>query len=145
MRIIPCIAVIHHDSLDPESTPRVLILHRKESEGRWANMWCLPGGKMEPGESELQCATRELYEETGLCLDLSGARRVPIICRGNPDISFELFMHHIHSEEPPAITLEEACFARFGWVSWSTLAFLYDAYVLMEPATVLTSRNSLKE
>jgi 8-oxo-dGTP pyrophosphatase MutT (NUDIX family) len=45
---------------DPTET-RVL-LTRREDNGRW----CLPGGAMDPGESAMEAAVRELREETGL-------------------------------------------------------------------------------
>lgn len=34
-----------------------------------ANVYCFPGGKLDPGEDIVQAATRELQEETGLVLD----------------------------------------------------------------------------
>lgn len=37
--------------------------------GRYANKWSFPKGHTEPGETELACAERELYEETGRTLE----------------------------------------------------------------------------
>ncbi|CAN5664938.1 NUDIX hydrolase [soil metagenome] len=39
----------------------VLLLHRRDGD-----YWSLPGGSMEPGESFVQTARRELFEETTL-------------------------------------------------------------------------------
>lgn len=42
-----------------------LLQHRDEKPGlRHAGMWAPPGGHVEPGESMLDCAQRELQEET---------------------------------------------------------------------------------
>lgn len=35
----------------------------------WPGCWDLPGGGAEPGETPVECALRELREETGLVLD----------------------------------------------------------------------------
>lgn len=35
----------------------------------FAGLWTLPGGRMEAGESPLECVTRELFEETGLIVN----------------------------------------------------------------------------
>ena len=43
----------------------VLMQQRKHPYGRWA----LPGGLMELGESTVETAKREVYEETGLKID----------------------------------------------------------------------------
>ncbi len=37
--------------------------------GRYANKWSFPKGHTEPGETELECAERELREETGRTLE----------------------------------------------------------------------------
>jgi 8-oxo-dGTP diphosphatase len=42
----------------------ILLVQRNRSFGE--GTWCLPGGHLEPGETIVQCATRELHEETGI-------------------------------------------------------------------------------
>jgi 8-oxo-dGTP pyrophosphatase MutT (NUDIX family) len=39
-----------------------ILLTRRSDNGRW----CLPGGRMESGESASECCIREVWEETGL-------------------------------------------------------------------------------
>ncbi len=39
------------------------ILFMKRTQGDW---WCLPGGRMDSGESAQDCCVREMAEETGL-------------------------------------------------------------------------------
>lgn len=55
---------------------RILLGHRtvsgKDTGGIYEpDSWCLPGGKQEYGETILECAAREVREETGL--DITGA------------------------------------------------------------------------
>lgn len=45
-----------------------ILLHRRRDNDKWA----LPGGKMEIGESIGGCAIREVREETGLNVELTG-------------------------------------------------------------------------
>lgn len=44
----------------------ILLLHRSYNDTFEPGKWCLPGGKVEEGESFLEGAERELLEETGL-------------------------------------------------------------------------------
>jgi 8-oxo-dGTP pyrophosphatase MutT (NUDIX family) len=44
-----------------------LLLHRRQDN----NMWALPGGKMELGETVAGCAVREVQEETGLKVEVT--------------------------------------------------------------------------
>lgn len=43
-----------------------ILLTKKTDNGEW----CLPGGKMEPGESASECCVSEVLEETGLTVAL---------------------------------------------------------------------------
>jgi len=45
---------------------KVLLVHRSPTKRAYPNVWDLPGGHMERGESELGALTRELHEELGV-------------------------------------------------------------------------------
>ena len=45
-----------------DKTTGNILLTRREDNGRW----CLPGGGMDPGESAAEACIREVFEETGL-------------------------------------------------------------------------------
>ncbi len=46
-----------------EKRAKVLLTKRSDN-----GLWCLPGGRMEPGESVDECCRREVFEETGLII-----------------------------------------------------------------------------
>lgn len=46
---------------------RIALVHRKDN-----GLWALPGGGMELGESIEDCAVREVLEETGLQVEITG-------------------------------------------------------------------------
>ena len=52
---------------------RVLLMHERRDIGSDRTHWITPGGGVEPGESLVQAALREVYEETGLRLELDPA------------------------------------------------------------------------
>jgi 8-oxo-dGTP diphosphatase len=49
----------------PDGTVEVLLVHRPRYDD-----WSLPKGKAEPGESDEDCARREVFEETGVRVEL---------------------------------------------------------------------------
>lgn len=57
---------------------RVLLAHRRPDKHAYPNVWDLPGGVIETGESELDALTRELNEELGVQIVTSSASH---LCR----------------------------------------------------------------
>jgi 8-oxo-dGTP pyrophosphatase MutT (NUDIX family) len=49
---------------------RVLLVHDRLDLDRADSHWIVPGGGVEPGESLAEAAVREVYEETGLSIQL---------------------------------------------------------------------------
>lgn len=46
---------------------RIALVHRRDND-----LWALPGGGMDLGESIVQCVVREVKEETGLDVEVTG-------------------------------------------------------------------------
>ncbi len=58
--MVGCAAVIFD-----EARSRVLLTQRSDN-----GLWCVPGGRMEPGESAVEACGREVLEETGLQVEV---------------------------------------------------------------------------
>jgi len=56
---VRCVGGIVHDD-----DGRLLLIQRANEPGR--GMWSIPGGRVEPGETDTEALVREMREETGL-------------------------------------------------------------------------------
>ena len=66
---MPCVGAVIRDE-----TGRILLIKRGHEPGK--GLWSVPGGRIEPGETDQQAVVREVREETGLeveCGPLLGA------------------------------------------------------------------------
>jgi 8-oxo-dGTP diphosphatase len=73
LRRIPCAGAVIKDAAG-----RLLLIRRGHEPG--AGLWSLPGGRIEPGETDQQAVVREVLEETGLrveCGSLLGTAELP--------------------------------------------------------------------
>lgn len=57
--VIPCVGAVVFDAQG-----RLLLIQRGHDPG--AGLWSIPGGRVEPGETDEQALVRELLEETNL-------------------------------------------------------------------------------
>jgi 8-oxo-dGTP pyrophosphatase MutT (NUDIX family) len=60
-RRIACVGAIIRDE-----SGQLLLIQRRHEPG--AGLWSLPGGRIEPGETDQQAVVREVAEETGLAV-----------------------------------------------------------------------------
>ena len=70
---IPCVGAVIKDRAG-----RLLLIRRGHEPG--AGLWSLPGGRIEPGETDPQAVAREVLEETSLavqCRHLLGTAELP--------------------------------------------------------------------
>ncbi|MFF5206837.1 NUDIX hydrolase [Streptosporangium sp. NPDC000396] len=72
---VNCVGAIVHDS-----SGRMLLVRRGRPPGQ--GLWSLPGGRVEPGESDAEAVAREVLEETGLAV--TAGRWVGTVDRPGP-------------------------------------------------------------
>ena len=71
--VVPCVGAVVHDA-----SGRLLLIRRGHDPGR--GLWSLPGGRIEPGETQADAVEREVREETGLSVQAGrpvGSLRIP--------------------------------------------------------------------
>ncbi len=61
--IIPCVGAVVTDGQG-----RLLMIKRGHDPG--AGLWSIPGGRIEPGETDAEALVREMFEETGLAVEV---------------------------------------------------------------------------
>jgi 8-oxo-dGTP diphosphatase len=60
--VIPCVGAVIKDDQG-----RLLLIKRGHEPG--AGLWSIPGGRIEPGETDAEALVREMREETGLAVE----------------------------------------------------------------------------
>ena len=60
---IPCVGAVIRDDAG-----RLLMIQRAHEPGQ--GLWSIPGGRIEPGETDAEALVREMLEETGLTVEV---------------------------------------------------------------------------
>ena len=66
---------------------RVLLVHRSPNRHVYPDVWDLPGGHIETGETELAALTREMHEELGVQITAGSAIHLCRLQKGRGDES----------------------------------------------------------
>lgn len=69
---------------------RVLLVHRSPNRRAYPNVWDLPGGHIETGETELAALTREIHEELGVQIATGSAIHLCRLHAGRGEESIRL-------------------------------------------------------
>lgn len=105
---------------------KLLILNRVREKGAVSNDWCIPGGHVDPGETFLQAAKRELFEETGI--DMSESLLIPVgkYIPKRKGIEIHYFMCHIDDQTPVNILVDAEEETGSEWINPYTELDLYN-------------------
>ena len=106
-------------NLPSNGSRRVLMLHRNKEPNK--GLWVAPGGKVEIIESPLECAIRELREETGLVAHRITLRGLVTEVSPRDDYQWILFIYVTDDIEGELIPCDEG---HLAWVDVSAVPLL---------------------
>jgi 8-oxo-dGTP diphosphatase len=131
--VIRCVGAVIHDS-----SGRLLLVKRAHEPGR--GRWSLPGGRVEPGETDHSAVQREVFEETGLSVTVGPL--LGRILRPAPRGTYEILDYSCWTTESDLFPGDDAADAI--WADGATFATLERESALTEGlADVLRSWNCL--
>jgi ADP-ribose pyrophosphatase YjhB (NUDIX family) len=102
---VDCVGALVYDG-----ARRLLVIQRKYEPD--AGMWSIPGGRVEPGESDPEAVIREVAEETGLIVtvgDLAGEVERP----GPPGTTYVIRDYYASATGGSLVAGDDAADARF--------------------------------
>lgn len=110
-----------------EQEGRILLL-RRAGTGFFDGLYSLPGGHVEPGESVLQAAGRELEEEVGLKVQAADLVWLGVVHRLSDTNRIDFFVRALCWQGQPRV-LEPAKCDQIGWFARTELPVELVPYV----------------
>jgi mutator protein MutT len=101
-----------------EHDEKILLIRRANGKHQ-NNKWSVPGGKVDKGETDVDAAIRETFEETGVRLN---PKKVMFIEKSYVrftefDFTYTFFRYILDSKEKPEIILSKSEHTAYKWVT----------------------------
>lgn len=119
MNLVLGTLVYARQDLSPSEGSRVLLLHRNKEPNK--GLWVAPGGKLERYEAPLECAIRELREETGLIAYHMTLRGLITEVSPRDDYQWLLFIYVTDEAQGELIQCQEG---QLAWVDVDAVSLL---------------------
>lgn len=103
---------------------KLLILQRAGEYGASTSQWCIPGGHVDPGESFLEAAARELFEETGI--EIPEDLLIEAGVAKGKDYEIHYFLGHVDDESSIQIIVDSEEEVGSTWIDTRTELDDYD-------------------
>lgn len=103
---------------------KLLILQRAGEYGVSTSQWCIPGGHVDPGESFLEAAARELFEETGI--EIPEDLLIEAGVAKGKDYEIHYFLGHVDDKSPIQIIVDSEEEVGSTWIDTRTELDDYD-------------------
>ncbi|MEV4121599.1 NUDIX domain-containing protein [Micromonospora sp. NPDC049645] len=87
MHVVVCGALVKNGA--------VLLVHRSPARRAYPDLWDLPGGHVEAGESELPALAREMHEELGVHIVAESSSRLGDLRAGGGEDAVHVSVWHI--------------------------------------------------
>jgi len=94
----------------------ILLLHRNDTKPE-GNTWGLPAGKLDGNEDTAVAMAREIFEETGVNIDLSRLEYLDKVYVKYPSYSFIYHMFKLTVESKPEIKISPQEHKAYQWLS----------------------------
>jgi 8-oxo-dGTP pyrophosphatase MutT (NUDIX family) len=107
-----------------EHDGKMLLLHRNDTTSQ-GGKWGQPAGKVEEGENVIDAAVREIFEETGIKVNLNQLVHFKEIYVHHDGRNFTDTMFSVVFDDLPSVTLNLREHQDFGWFTPSEALSLH--------------------